>query len=153
MSPTVFFILMVSAMVVKAINHQVYCGGHSASDCGDCPQGNGPTWCNGDCTWVDDQCVARGDTGVVCYDTSKDVCACGQPRCDTKEIIGGRVAKPHEYPTRRQYTCNRGINRSLSEVFKDGNDIDVIPTCISVIPKVLHGYLYHPTNLFISALP
>jgi len=58
MSPTVFFLLVVSAMVVKAMNHQ----------------------------------------GAVCYDTSKDVCACGQPRCDTKEIIGGRVAKPHEYP-------------------------------------------------------
>jgi len=35
---------------------------------------------------------------LVCYDTSKDTCACGQPRCDTKEISGGRIAKPHQYP-------------------------------------------------------
>merc|ERR1719153_900462 len=85
-------------MMVKAMNHQVSCGNHKASNCGGCPQGHGARWCNGDCRWWHDQCVARSGTGVVCYDTSKDVCACGQPQCDTKEIIGGRVAKPHEYP-------------------------------------------------------
>merc|ERR1719209_945676 len=35
---------------------------------------------------------------VVCHDTSKDVCACGQPRCDTNEISGGKEAIPHQYP-------------------------------------------------------
>ncbi|KAL7573187.1 hypothetical protein ACA910_018847 [Epithemia clementina (nom. ined.)] len=33
----------------------VSCGRHSAQDCGSCPQGNGPSWCNGgnngDCQW------------------------------------------------------------------------------------------------------
>jgi len=35
---------------------------------------------------------------VLCHDTSKDVCACGQPWCDTNEISGGREAIPHQYP-------------------------------------------------------
>ena len=29
----------------------VACGGHTASSCSECPQGNGATWCNGDCQW------------------------------------------------------------------------------------------------------
>lgn len=29
----------------------VRCGGHSASTCADCPQGNGRAWCNGECEW------------------------------------------------------------------------------------------------------
>jgi hypothetical protein len=39
----------------------VRCGGHSAASCADCPQGNGASWCNGDCFWEDSKkaCVAR----------------------------------------------------------------------------------------------
>lgn len=29
----------------------VSCGGHEASSCELCPQGNGAAWCNGDCIW------------------------------------------------------------------------------------------------------
>ena len=29
----------------------VSCGGHRARTCRDCPQGNGHSWCNGDCQW------------------------------------------------------------------------------------------------------
>lgn len=39
------------------------CGGHFASGCSGCPQGNGAVWCNGDCTWVLDlhggQCMPK----------------------------------------------------------------------------------------------
>merc|ERR1711942_77561 len=35
---------------------------------------------------------------VTCYDTSQDVCACGQVRCNTNEISGGLEANPHQYP-------------------------------------------------------
>jgi len=38
----------------------VHCGGHTAPACGDCPQGNGAGWCNGDCHWVDGECVGTG---------------------------------------------------------------------------------------------
>ena len=36
----------------------MWCGGHEASSCQDCPQGNGASWCNGDCKWNNNQCVA-----------------------------------------------------------------------------------------------
>mmetsp|Transcript_3157 Transcript_3157/g.6750 ORF Transcript_3157/g.6750 Transcript_3157/m.6750 type:complete len:321 (+) Transcript_3157:48-1010(+) len=29
----------------------VLCGGHSAPSCDKCPQGNGASWCNGECEW------------------------------------------------------------------------------------------------------
>ena len=29
----------------------VSCGNHRARTCGDCPRGNGASWCNGDCHW------------------------------------------------------------------------------------------------------
>jgi len=36
----------------------VNCGGHSASNCASCPQGNGAAWCNGDCHWDSGQCLS-----------------------------------------------------------------------------------------------
>ena len=36
------------------------CGNHGALTCQECPQGNGAIWCNGDCIWNNNQCVARG---------------------------------------------------------------------------------------------
>ncbi|KAL7550701.1 hypothetical protein ACHAWF_013925 [Thalassiosira exigua] len=30
---------------------KVICGDHYAPTCGDCPQGHGPDWCHGECTW------------------------------------------------------------------------------------------------------
>ena len=31
---------------------KVSCGSHRASSCAKCPQGNGASWCNGDCKWT-----------------------------------------------------------------------------------------------------
>ena len=39
---------------------EVFCGGHTAKTCSDCPQGNGAGWCNGDCVWLNGECVDRG---------------------------------------------------------------------------------------------
>ena len=36
----------------------VSCGGHEAPSCKECTQGNGASWCNGDCEWSNDECVA-----------------------------------------------------------------------------------------------
>merc|ERR1719367_2075663 len=36
-------------LLVRA--QQVSCGNHYAPSCQDCPQGNGATWCNGECQW------------------------------------------------------------------------------------------------------
>eukprot|EP00913_Durusdinium_trenchii_P018958 g17816.t1 len=36
----------------------VSCGGHHAKSCEECPRGNGRTWCNKDCKWLDEgECV------------------------------------------------------------------------------------------------
>jgi len=70
MSPLETFLLLVSALVTKALIHE----GRRAIP------------------------GIQNPKEVVCHDTSQDVCACGQPRCDTNEISGGREAIPHQYP-------------------------------------------------------
>jgi hypothetical protein len=47
-------------------NDPVSCGGHYASTCGDCPEGNGAAWCNGDCSWVNEECVETPPPAVSC---------------------------------------------------------------------------------------
>jgi len=42
---------------------EVKCGGHYASSCSSCPQGNGESWCNGDCTWRSGRCVSKSSNG------------------------------------------------------------------------------------------
>jgi len=44
---------------------EVSCGGHQASSCSECPQGNGAGWCNGDCQWEGGACHPKkiGRTG------------------------------------------------------------------------------------------
>ena len=52
----------------------VSCGGHYALNCVDCPQGNGASWCNGDCTWITDQCTETLTTDVSCGGHSASSC-------------------------------------------------------------------------------
>lgn len=53
---------------------EVSCGGHFASTCDDCPQGNGAAWCNGDCQWENNQCTAKPQK--ICGDgTFADKCS------------------------------------------------------------------------------
>ena len=55
---------------------QVSCGNHKAATCSDCPQGNGPSWCNGECFWdrVGGECLDRskisGMYKCICIITS-----------------------------------------------------------------------------------
>ena len=39
--------------LIKTVFLEVSCGNHNANTCADCPQGNGASWCHGDCRWVD----------------------------------------------------------------------------------------------------
>jgi len=41
------------------ISEEVNCGGHLTSSCAKCPQGNGASWCNGECEW-------SSENGGVC---------------------------------------------------------------------------------------
>ena len=40
-----------------SLTSQVRCGGHNAPSCDQCPQGNGPGWCNGECEWREGACT------------------------------------------------------------------------------------------------
>jgi len=37
----------------------VNCGGHRALMCEKCPEGNGASWCNGDCVWSNNRCSVK----------------------------------------------------------------------------------------------
>lgn len=59
-----------SCYVIEEFPHEValdtWCGGHAATDCGNCPW-NGETWmgshwCNGDCIWQHDECIEKSIT-------------------------------------------------------------------------------------------
>ena len=50
------------------------CGNHYATTCVDCPQGHGASWCNGDCTWITDQCTETLTTDVSCGGHSASSC-------------------------------------------------------------------------------
>jgi len=43
---------------------EVNCGSHNALNCAACPQGNGETWCNGDCRWIESsqKCILAAQT-------------------------------------------------------------------------------------------
>ena len=47
----------------------VSCGNHNADSCSGCPQGNGASWCNGDCEWQNGDCRLKGKWKL--YETSK----------------------------------------------------------------------------------
>lgn len=49
--------VLFTLLELVTVNAKVNCGGHEAKSCKDCTQGNGETWCNGDCRWVNGRCV------------------------------------------------------------------------------------------------
>jgi hypothetical protein len=58
----------------------VVCGAHTAPSCAECPMGNGPSWCDGQCQWNDNTniCEERPASYVVCGGHTAPTCAlCG----------------------------------------------------------------------------
>ena len=56
----------------------VSCGSHSTQSCAECPQGNGASWCNGECFWEDGQCKLQQEFVVSCGSHNSQSCAgCG----------------------------------------------------------------------------
>ena len=53
------------------LSQAVVCGGHTAPTCGECPQGNGKGWCNGECLWAGGACT-KG-----CHGTPEAQCTSG----------------------------------------------------------------------------
>jgi len=50
----------------KCFRDSAWCGGHAASNCANCPVNGdrwmGSVWCNGDCTWINNECVDAATT-------------------------------------------------------------------------------------------
>ena len=78
----------------------VNCGRHIAGSCTECPLGNGPSWCNGDCQWINSDCVSKYGKPMnrdycddcICY--LEETCLAGYPPpsvgdgiCDSKNNI------------------------------------------------------------------
>jgi len=64
----------------------VSCGGHKAKTCADCPQGNGASWCNGDCSWSQNKCTKKGITSSgKCIDLHSN-CPGWTKHCESKEF-------------------------------------------------------------------
>ena len=59
----IFRALLVTFLMSPAIA-ALSCGAHYAGSCADCSQGNGAFWCNGDCQWIDSQCVEKSIRGL-----------------------------------------------------------------------------------------
>ena len=55
----------------------VSCGGHYASSCAECPQGNGASWCNGDCIWANGKCSALNGSCSECNCYHNETCSAG----------------------------------------------------------------------------
>ena len=51
-------------IIIIIIITGVSCGGHRAPSCRECPQGHGQYWCNGDCNWINNQCVTVGAESI-----------------------------------------------------------------------------------------
>jgi len=53
----------------------VSCGEHRANSCSSCPEGKGAPWCNGDCKWINGQCMdKRSASSVSCGQHSANSC-------------------------------------------------------------------------------
>jgi len=50
------------------ITRKVHCGNHEADSCRECPQGQGASWCNGECNWcpLNNACMSRSDHDMKC---------------------------------------------------------------------------------------
>ena len=57
---------------LQGLPPSVSCGQHTARSCAECPQGNGKSWCNGDCRWRDGECTNPSGT-FACLD--QNICS------------------------------------------------------------------------------
>ena len=61
--PTLYVIHIYLAKPDACWKKDTNCGNHNAASCEYCPQGNGASWCNGDCKWSNNQCVEKDSIG------------------------------------------------------------------------------------------
>lgn len=55
---------LLALTAVPTATAEVFCGGHHAEDCAGCPQGNGASWCNGECKWAGNKCLTQNEADL-----------------------------------------------------------------------------------------
>jgi len=106
-SPTPAPVAPSTPLPVASPTTPVSCGGHYASSCAECPQGNGAAWCNGDCIWINDQCQ-QSDVSP----TSSPCIICDE-RATPWMIKKGRTCGSKDKPIKTK--CNKSANWSKSK--------------------------------------
>jgi len=103
----------------KLFDIEVSCGQHKAGSCAGCPQGNGASWCNGDCQWIDDQCVKEnsGDPVSACeHRCSRDPKSCPITDKPSVDLTVDNPTKADDMKKAIQNDDLRGLNRLLKEL-------------------------------------
>ena len=122
----------------------VVCGGHKAASCEKCPQGNGASWCNGECSWCGDRekCQPQDAMCPICQspETQHNEYACNrlapEHQCSWCPLTTTCIHVENECPTERVwlpppkekwFTPPEPIdlyNKTLSIVLPCGNEND-----------------------------
>jgi len=75
MKKTIQFLFFFTIAVVRS-KGEVNCGNHQAPSCNECTQGNGESWCNGECLWSNSTCVSKVQLKRCTEDSDCDVSNC-----------------------------------------------------------------------------
>ena len=155
-------LLLLFAAFINLAASAVSCGGHSATSCAECPQGQGAGWCNGNCTWLDDICIGPLSNLVSCgghYATSCASCPQGQGEtwcngdCTWLEDSCIDPLAPTAAPTETSATTSTGMcgNAALGDYCTGTSSRHAIYTYISFL--LFLSFRRSPSIFFPLSLP
>jgi len=82
---------------IDSTSQEVSCGNHTAASCDKCPQGNGKSWCNSDCKWVNKKCIDKKQkiavTSTTTTTTLKTKATSTTSEQDTDQEVGEQEEK------------------------------------------------------------
>lgn len=68
---------------LEKMDTDVSCGRHVARNCSACTQGQGASWCNGNCTWLRGACVSHSVASKDLQQDEDDSVSCGSHAADS----------------------------------------------------------------------
>ena len=159
---------MTHAEAATCPKHKVLCGAHSAPTCAECPQGHGPEWCNGDCSWCDEHnvCMSKEDSCAKCQrlgENDEDKCKAIESGCAWCGMVNMCLSEESTCPKEPVwkppepepwFTPPDPIDKygkTLSVVLPCGNEVDFFERTIQSVyaatpPEVLHEIIVVDDN-------